>query len=102
MAKKVKEEVKKVTKFAPVSNHDFDVIIAPIVTEKTMKLWKAEIVPGTDATPGQIIFVDKQSFTVQTGEGGLRVMELQMEGKKRMDAGAFLRGCALSVGEMLG
>ena len=69
---------------------------------KTMKLWKAEIVPGTDATPGQIIFVDKQSFTVQTGEGGLRVMELQMEGKKRMDAGAFLRGCALSVGEMLG
>lgn len=69
---------------------------------KTMKLWKAEIVPGTDETPGQIIFVDKQSFTVQTGEGGLRIMELQMEGKKRMDAGAFLRGCSLSVGEMLG
>lgn len=69
---------------------------------KTMKLWKAEIVPGTDANPGQIIFVDKQSFTVQTGEGGLRIMELQLEGKKRMEAGAFLRGCALSVGEMLG
>ena len=42
MAKKVKEEVKKVTKFAPVSNHDFDVIIAPIVTEKTMKLLQEE------------------------------------------------------------
>ena len=69
---------------------------------KTMKLWKAEIVPGTDAAPGQIVSVDKQSFTVQTGEGGLRILELQMEGKKRMDAGAFLRGCALSVGEMLG
>ncbi len=69
---------------------------------KTMKLWKAEVVPGTDAAPGQIVSVDKQSFTVQTGEGGLRILELQMEGKKRMDAGAFLRGCALSVGEMLG
>ena len=42
MAKKVKEEVKKVTKFAPVSNHDFDVIIEPIVTEKTMKLLQEE------------------------------------------------------------
>ena len=69
---------------------------------KTMKLWKAEVVPGTDAAPGQIVSVDKQSFTVQTGEGGLRILELQLEGKKRMDAGAFLRGCALSAGEMLG
>jgi len=43
MAKKTKkEEVKNVTKFAPVSNHDFDVIIAPIVTEKTMKLLQEE------------------------------------------------------------
>ena len=69
---------------------------------KTMKLWKAEVVPGGDMQPGQILSVDKQSFTVQTGEGALRILELQMEGKKRMDAGAFLRGCALTVGEMLG
>ena len=32
MAKKTNTEVVKVTKFAPVSNHDFDVIIEPIVT----------------------------------------------------------------------
>ena len=38
MAKKTNTEVVKVTKFAPASNHDFDVIIEPIVTEKTMKL----------------------------------------------------------------
>ena len=41
MAKKVTEEV-KVTKFAPVNNHDFDVIIEPIITEKTMKLLQEE------------------------------------------------------------
>lgn len=69
---------------------------------KTMKLWKAEIVPSGEGQPGQIISVDKQSFTVQTGEGALRIMEVQLEGKKRMDAGAFLRGCQMSVGEMLG
>ena len=69
---------------------------------KTMKLWKAEVVSGGNVTPGQIFSVDKQSFTVQTGDGALRILELQLEGKKRMDAGAFLRGCAVSVGEMLG
>ena len=42
MAKKTNTEVVKVTKFAPVSNHDFDVIIEPIVTEKTMKLLQEE------------------------------------------------------------
>lgn len=69
---------------------------------KTMKLWKAEVVSGGNVTPGQIFSVDKQSFTVQTGDGALRILELQLEGKKRMDAGAFLRGCAVAVGEMLG
>lgn len=73
---------------------------------KTMKLWKAEVVSANDggeaAAPGQILSVDKKGFTVQTGEGALRILELQMEGKKRMDAGAFLRGCPMAAGEILG
>lgn len=69
---------------------------------KTMKLWKAKVVPGKEAVPGQILAVDKKGFTVQTGDGALQILELQMEGKKRMDAGAFLRGCQLTAGEILG
>ena len=40
----------------------------------------------------------KDSFAVQTGEGILRVYELQIPGKKRMETGAFLRGYALEEG----
>ena len=73
---------------------------------KTMKLWKAKVVSadadGEAAAPGQILSVDKKGFTVQTGDGALRILELQMEGKKRMDAGAFLRGCSMAAGELLG
>lgn len=73
---------------------------------KTMKLWKAKVVSadadGEAAAPGQILSVDKRGFTVQTGDGALRILELQMEGKKRMDAGAFLRGCSMAAGEILG
>lgn len=81
---------------------------------KTMKLWKARVVSGADASPdgpagaaghaapGEILAVDKMGFTVQTGCGALQILELQMEGKKRMDAGAFLRGCQMTAGEILG
>ena len=40
----------------------------------------------------------EDSFTVQTGDGVLRVLELQIPGKKRMDTGAFLRGYTIESG----
>ncbi len=70
---------------------------------KTMKIWVAKVTDGKEGTePGTVIAVGKNSFTVQTGEGGLEVLELQTEGKKRMDTGAFLRGYAVETGERLG
>ena len=44
--------------------------------------------------PGQITEVTKDSIVVQTGQGRLKILELQLEGKKRMDAASFLRGYA--------
>ena len=52
--------------------------------------------------PGTITAVAKDRFSVQTGEGLLTVLELQIPGKKRMDAGAFLRGYQIKTGEILG
>ena len=50
----------------------------------------------------EVTKVDRNSFTVQTGSGALVVREVQMEGKKRMEAGAFLRGSRLTPGTVLG
>lgn len=70
--------------------------------EKVMKLWQAEVKEGsTDAAPGTIVKVETDGFTVQTGEGLLKVTELQIPGKKRMDAEAFLRGYSMKTGEIL-
>ena len=70
--------------------------------DKVMKIWDAEVVAGnSDAQPGVIIKVDKDAFYVQTGNGMLKVCELQIPGKKRMDAGAFLRGYQVKEGENL-
>ena len=70
---------------------------------KVMKIWDAEAVEGTSEAPcGTIVKVDKTAFYVQTGEQLLKVNELQIPGKKRMDAGAFMRGYQISEGENLG
>ncbi|EFE11884.1 methionyl-tRNA formyltransferase [Clostridium sp. M62/1] len=69
---------------------------------KTMKLWAADVLEGTfEGVPGEIIKVEKERFLVRTGDGALAVKELQLEGKKRMDAASFLRGFSLEEGEIL-
>ena len=71
---------------------------------RTLKIWDADPVetPAGGAVPGEVTKVDRNSFTVQTGSGALVVREVQMEGKKRMEAGAFLRGSRLTPGTVLG
>lgn len=70
---------------------------------KTMKIWRAsaEDGTGTDAAPGTVVLVEKNVFAVQTGEGLLKVYEVQMPGKKRMETGAFLRGNIMEPGTVL-
>lgn len=69
---------------------------------KVMKLWSADVLDETtEKAPGTIVRVEKDGFCVQTGEGLLKVTELQIPGKKKMDAAAFLRGCHIEEGEIL-
>lgn len=79
---------------------------------KTMKIWEADVVnDGADAhsganasskSTGTVVKVTKKAFTVQTGEGLLEIKSLQIPGKKRMEADAFLRGYQVKEGESLG
>ena len=70
--------------------------------EKVMKIWKATVSEqNADEMPGTIVKVEKDSFWVQTGNGQLKILELQIPGKKRMDAGAFLRGYQIKEGTVL-
>lgn len=60
---------------------------------KTLKIWKAHVEkPEMTGEVGKIVRMDKKGMYVQTGQGILCVDELQIEGKKRMNTGDFLRG----------
>lgn len=69
---------------------------------KTLKIWDAEVVDREmDGELGQVVLVTKQELFVKTGKGLLSLQEVQLEGKKRMDVDAFLRGNAVEVGTKL-
>lgn len=52
--------------------------------------------------PGEIVGVEKAAVNVATGKGILKILELQMEGKRRMTARDFLLGMKMEPGEILG
>ena len=69
---------------------------------KTVKIWAAEVVPGNGTgVPGRAA-VSRDSLLVETGKDLLSIKELQLEGKKRMDTAAFLRGFQVEDGTVLG
>lgn len=70
---------------------------------KQLKIWKVRAVSVEENkyAPGEIVAVEKDSFTVAAGKGGLQIYELQLEGKKRMSAHDFLLGVKLVPGEKL-
>lgn len=67
--------------------------------DKNVKIWKAKVVSDEElAKPGTIVRVTKNSLEVQTGKGILAILELQIEGKKRMTTDAFLCGYSVEEG----
>ena len=70
---------------------------------KTLKIWSAEVEEReTKEKPGTVVEVNKKELKVQTGKGILSLKEVQIEGKKRMEIDAFLRGNTVKEGTVLG
>jgi methionyl-tRNA formyltransferase len=63
-----------------------------------LKIWKAEI-SEQSGNIGEILSADKTGIIVGCGKDALRILELQREGGRRMNAAEFLAGHALKGGE---
>ena len=65
-----------------------------------VKFYKAEALGDQpDGEPGTVSDTGKNYYTINCAEGRLRVYEQQLQGKKRMSAGDFMRGHKLSTGD---
>lgn len=66
---------------------------------KTLKVWKSSV--GEEkgsALPGTVVKTDKNGIHVACCDKTLILEEIQIEGKRRMDADAFLRGYPVETG----
>ena len=57
-----------------------------------IKVWRADVVAGSEKAPGTVLQADKQGIVIQTADQALRILELQPAGKKAMSAADFLNG----------
>lgn len=70
------------------------------LNSKMMKISKAVVTDIlSKGKVGEIINIDKNSFTVGTNDYGLKILNLQPEGKKSMDTSSFLSGNKLKIGD---
>jgi len=70
---------------------------------KTCQIWGKPVPEAYAGGPVGIVFPDGGGLVVICGEGTvLRVEDVQLEGRKRVSAGEFLRGARLTPGEMFG
>lgn len=74
-----------------------------MLDSKKVKIFKSDVIESNhNAAAGTVINIEKESFTVACGNNALKILELQLEGKKRMDTKSFLAGYKLEKGSLLG
>lgn len=66
-------------------------------------LVRAAVAPGrADREPGEVIESSAGRLTVQTGDGGLQLLQIQPEGRRAMSSAEFLNGRKLTPADRFG
>ena len=70
--------------------------------ETPIKILKASVGEGKQATPGTVVAIDKEAIHVACGEGVLALKVLQKPGGKALPVAQFLQGFPIRVGDRFG
>jgi methionyl-tRNA formyltransferase len=69
---------------------------------RLLKISRAAIAENLHGPPGEILQADKTGLVVACGRGALRILELQLEGGRKMTAAELLAGHSLQPGTKIG
>jgi len=73
-----------------------------LLNRKQIQILDAEVInKNSEFKPGQVAYVNKNYFLIQTKYGLLKPLRLKKEGKKEMDVKSFLAGNLLKLGDKL-
>lgn len=65
--------------------------------KKRLKIKRTEFLSSEQGAPGSTLRKSMAEWVVACGEGALRLLEVQLEGKKSMSIGEFLRGTSCTI-----
>ena len=66
-----------------------------------LKIWQAAVVDSGSGSPGEVLESSRSGIVVACGQQALRIIELQREGGRRLNAQDFLAGHPLVSGQRL-
>ena len=76
------------------------------VFDKIIKIQETQIVDTNinkiSFNPGQVVDISKSKLCIQTGNGILSIIRLQLAGKRSLDIKSFLNGYSLKIGDYFG
>ncbi|HVF84695.1 MAG TPA: hypothetical protein VM821_01835, partial [Abditibacteriaceae bacterium] len=82
--------------------------------DSTLKVWRAQVVDATSSAAtsgataatsgavGKVLAIDANGIVVGAGNGAVRLVEVQSEGRPRLNAADWARGSRLERGQIVG
>ena len=73
--------------------------------DQVFKVWRAAVCEesgGSETVPGTVVYADKRNVKIKCGESLLSLLEVQLQGKKRMGIEEFIRGKKIEQGYIFG
>jgi methionyl-tRNA formyltransferase len=80
----------------------YTLVSLPNEPPRRLKLHSVLPMHRRTGSPGQVLGSTKRGLIVGTASGSVLLLEVQLEGKRRMSAGEFVRGFPIPVGTRLG
>jgi len=71
--------------------------------DQMLRIWLASVIDQTSTTkPGVVIAANQEGIDITTGQGILRITQVQIPGKRAMSVADFLNANTINIGEQLG
>ena len=73
-----------------------------LLNGKSMRIYKTIVKNSSICKPGEIVEVNQDCILVGTGKNLIGLLEIQLEGKKRLKVEEFIKGANIRVNQVLG